>query len=161
MVTFVCDTGAKYLSKLYNEYWMRDQGYTDRAPTHDLRDLIARNYDEGAVITVSPDQPLMSAFQRMRIADVSQVPVMENGRCVGMLDESDVLLAVHGDESKFREEVRTAMTRKLETISPAESIDKLYGILDRGLVALVLDGEHFLGVITRADLLSYLRRKLQ
>ena len=161
VVTFVCDTGAKYLSKMYNEYWMRDQGYTDRPRTNDLRDLITRNYDEGAVITVSPDQPLLSAFQRMRIADISQVPVVEHGRCIGVLDESDVLLAVHGNESHFRSPVRTAMTSKLETIAPTETVDKLYDILDRGLVALVMDHDNFLGLITRADLLSYLRRQLQ
>ena len=160
VVTFVCDTGAKYLSKLYNEYWMRDQGYTDRPHTGDLRDLITRNYDEGAVITVGPDQPLLSAFQRMRIADISQVPVVEHGRCIGVLDESDVLLAVHNNESQFRQPVRSAMTSKLETIAPNESIDRLYDILNRGLVALVLEGDRFLGLITRADLLSYLRRKI-
>lgn len=160
VVTFVCDTGAKYLSKLYNEYWMRDQGYIDRPHTGDLRDLITRNYDEGAVITVGPDQPLLSAFQRMRIADISQVPVVEHGRCIGVLDESDVLLAVHNNESQFRQPVRTAMTSKLETIAPNESIDRLYDILNRGLVALVLEGDRFLGLITRADLLSYLRRKI-
>jgi len=160
VVTFVCDSGAKYLSKMYNEYWMRDQGYTERPHTGDLRDLITRNYDEGAVITVGPEQPLLSAFQRMRIADISQVPVVEHGRCIGVLDESDVLLAVHGNEARFREPVRTAMTSKLQTIAPTESIDRLYEILDRGMVALVLEGENFLGLITRADLLSYLRRKL-
>jgi len=52
------------------------------------------------------------------------------------------------------------MTSKLQTIAPTESIDRLYEILDRGMVALVLEGENFLGLITRADLLSYLRRKL-
>jgi len=109
---------------------------------------------------VGPEQPLLSAFQRMRIADISQVPVVEHGRCIGVLDESDVLLAVHGNEARFREPVRTAMTSKLQTIAPTESIDRLYEILDRGMVALVLEGENFLGLITRADLLSYLRRKL-
>lgn len=161
VVTFVCDTGAKYLSKMYNDYWMIDQGYIERPRTGDLRDLITRRYSDGAVITVGPDDPLLTAFQRMRMADVSQVPVIENGRCVGVLDESDLLLAVHGDEAVFRSPVRTAMTSRLETIAPGEGIERLYQILDRGLVALVLDQDRFLGLITRADLLNYLRRKLQ
>jgi cystathionine beta-synthase len=97
----------------------------------------------------------------MRLADISQVPVIEKGRCVGVLDESDLLLAVHTDEAHFRSPVRTAMSSRLETIASAEDIERLYRILDRGLVALVLDGDRFLGLITRADLLSYLRRKLQ
>jgi cystathionine beta-synthase len=161
VVTFVCDTGAKYLSKLYNDYWMRDQGFTDCPCTGDLEDLITRKYEEGAVITVGPEDSLLTAFQRMRMAGISQVPVMENGHCVGVLDESDLLLAVHEDQARFRAAARTAMCSRLETIAHDESIEHLYGILDRGLVALVLKGDHFLGLITRSDLLSYLRRRVQ
>jgi cystathionine beta-synthase len=161
VVTFVCDTGAKYLSKLYNDYWMQDQGFSDHLPKGDLQDLVSRKYEEGAVITVGPEDPLLTAFQRMRLADISQVPVIENGRCVGVLDESDLLVAVHEDQARFGTSVRAAMTSRLETIAHDESIERLYEILNRGLVALVLDGNHFLGLITRTDLLSYLRRRLQ
>jgi cystathionine beta-synthase len=160
VVTFVTDTGAKYLSKMYNDYWMRDQGLIERPQSGDLRDLVTRQYDEGAVITVGPEDPLLTAFQRMRMVDISQVPVMDQGKCVGVLDESDVLLAVHQDENGFRKPVSTAMTSKLESVAPGESLDRVYDILDRGLVALVMDGDRFLGLITRSDLLSYLRRKL-
>ncbi len=160
VVTFVCDTGSKYLSKMYNDYWLLDQGYLDRPASGTLRELITRRYEEGGVITVAPDDTLLTAFQRMRMADISQVPVIEQGRCVGVLDESDLLLAVHGDPARFHSPVRDAMTSRLETISPEEHIDSVYGILDRGLVALVTDGDAFIGLITRSDLLSYLRRKL-
>jgi cystathionine beta-synthase len=160
VVTFVCDTGSKYLSKMYNDYWMLDQGYLERPATGTLRELIARRYEEGAVITVTPEDTLLTAFQRMRMADVSQVPVVKQGRCVGVLDESDLLLAVHGDPDKFHSPVRDAMTSRLETISCEAGIESVYDILDRGLVALVTDGDVFLGLITRSDLLSHLRRKL-
>jgi cystathionine beta-synthase len=160
VVTFVCDTGAKYLSKMYNDYWMLDQGYIERPRAGDLRDLITRKYEEGAMITVSPDDTLLTAFQRMRLADISQVPVIGDSRCVGVLDESDLLRAVHDDEAHFRSPVRSAMCSRLETVAHDESIGRLYDILDRGLVALVLDGDRFLGLITRTDLLSYLRRRL-
>jgi cystathionine beta-synthase len=160
VVTFVCDTGSKYLSKMYNDYWMLDQGYLERPSTGTLRELIARRYEEGAVITVGPDDTLLTAFQRMRVADISQVPVVEKGRCVGVLDESDLLVAVHGDPSKFHSPVREAMTSRLETISCEAGVEAVYDILDRGLVALVTDGDIFVGLITRSDLLSHLRRKL-
>jgi cystathionine beta-synthase len=161
VVTFVCDTGAKYLSKMYNDYWMLDQGYVERPPAGNLRDLVTRKYDEGAVITVGPEDSLLTAFQRMRLADISQVPVMEDSRCIGLLDESDLLMAVHEEATRFRAPVRTAMTSRLETISPDEGVDRLYAILNRGLVALVWDAGKFLGLITRTDLLNYLRRRLQ
>jgi cystathionine beta-synthase len=161
VVTFVCDTGAKYLSKMYNDYWMLDQGYLERPATGTLRELIARRYEEGAVITVSPEDTLLTAFQRMRMADISQVPVIERQRCVGVLDESDLLLAVHGDSNRFHSAVRDAMTSRLETVPAESGIEAVYDILDRGYVALVTEGDAFLGLITRSDLLSHLRRKLQ
>ena len=86
--------------------------------------------------------------------------MLENGHCVGVLDESDLLLSMHGDAAKFRSPVRDAMTSRLETISPDSKIESVYDILDRGMVALVVDGDKFLGLVTRTDLLSYLRRKL-
>jgi cystathionine beta-synthase len=161
VVTFVCDSGNKYLSKLFNDYWMIDQGYIERPVTGTLRDLLTRRYEEGSVITVTPDDTLLTAFQRMRIADVSQVPVVEEGRAVGILDESDLLLAVHDDESHFRQPVRTAMTSRLETVPPTASLTDVQRILDHGLVALVVENDHFLGLITRSDLLSHLRRRLK
>ncbi len=161
VVTFVCDTGSKYLSKVFNDYWMLDQGYLARPRSGDLRDLITRKYEEGGVITVTPDDTLLTAFQRMRLADVSQVPVMENGVCIGLLDESDILVATHGDKNRFRSIVRGAMTSRLETVAPSAGIEELYKVLDRGLVALVMEHGRFLGLITRFDLLSYLRRQLQ
>jgi len=161
VVTLVCDSGNKYLSKLFNDYWMIDQGYLKRPATGTLRDLLTRRYEENAVITVGPDDTLLTAFQRMRIADVSQVPVVEDGRAVGILDESDVLMAVHDNESRFHEPVRTAMVSRLETIPPSASLEDVWKVLNQGLVALVVDDNHFLGLITRSDLLSHLRRRLK
>ncbi len=160
VVSLICDTGAKYLSKMYNDYWMLDQGYLERPATGTLRELIARRYEEGSVITVGPDDTLLTAFQRMRMADISQVPVMENKHCVGVLDESDLLVAVHGDSNRFRSPVRDAMTSRLETVPADSNIEAVYDILDRGYVALVTEGDTFLGLITRTDLLGHLRRKL-
>ena len=116
---------------------------------------------ENTRCTVTPDDTLLTAHQRMRMADISKVPVVEEGQCVGLLDESDLLLAIHGDAHRFRSPVREAMTSRLETVSADSRIDSVYDILDRGLVALVTEGKQFLGLITRSDLLSYLRRKLQ
>jgi cystathionine beta-synthase len=161
VVTFICDTGNKYFSKMYSDYWMIDQGYIKRPQTGDIRDLLTRRYEEGSLITVSPDDSLLAAFQRMRLADVSQVPVIEDGQCVGILDESDVLFAVQGHESRFRRPVRTAMTSRLETIPASGTLEDVVRILDRGMVALVIEDEKFLGLITRSDLLAHLRRRMK
>ncbi|HEX7886547.1 MAG TPA: pyridoxal-phosphate dependent enzyme, partial [Phenylobacterium sp.] len=75
VVTLVCDTGSRYLSKVYNDSWVAEQGLADRALHGDLRDLIART--PGDAVTVGPDDTLLTAYNRMRQTDVSQLPVID------------------------------------------------------------------------------------
>ncbi|MDQ3215190.1 MAG: pyridoxal-phosphate dependent enzyme [Pseudomonadota bacterium] len=160
VVSFVCDTGTRYLSKVYNDQWMIDQGLLKRPRLGDLRDLIARRFDEGAVVAVGPGDTLLTAFQRMRLAEVSQLPVLENTKLIGVIDESDLLLTVHDDAARFHLPVSEAMTKKLDTVRPDASLETLQAILDRGLVAIIADEQHFYGLVTRFDLLNHLRKKL-
>jgi cystathionine beta-synthase len=159
-VTFACDSGNKYLSKMYNDVWMAEQGFIARRTYGDLRDLVSRRYQDGSVVTVGPTDTLLTAYNRMRIADVSQVPVLDQGRLVGLLDESDLLVRVQDGVGSFREPVRTAMTDRLETLQPSASLDAVRKILDSGKVTIVMDEAELIGLITRVDLLNYLRRKV-
>jgi len=161
VLVFVCDTGNKYLSKMYNDYWMLDNGFIDRPQYGDLRDLILRPYSQRDTVVVSPTDLLTTAYQRMKLYDVSQLPVMEGDRLVGIVDESDVLLHVYGDETRFRDPVATAMVSKLDRLDVRSPIEALLPVFDRGQVAIITDGDAFLGLITRIDLLNYLRRRAQ
>jgi len=161
VLLFVCDTGNKYLSKLYNDYWMLDNGFLEREQHGDLRDLILRPYSRRDTVVVGPNDLLVTAYQRMKLYEISQLPVMDGDRIVGILDESDALLHVYGDEARFRDPVSTAMVSKLELLDVKSPIEALLPVFDRGQVAIVMDGDHFLGLITRIDLLNYLRRRVQ
>lgn len=160
VLVFVCDTGNKYLSKMYNDYWMLDNGFLEREPTGDLRDLILRPYSRRDTVVVGPNDLLVTAYQRMKLYDVSQLPVMDGDALVGILDESDVLLHVYGDEARFRDPVSTAMVSRLNKLDVKSPIESLLPIFDAGQVAIVTDGGAFLGLITRIDLLNYLRRRV-
>jgi len=159
VVTLVCDTGNKYLSKMYNDYWMLDNGFIERPLHGDLRDLILRPYAQRDTVVVAPSDLLIVAYNRMKLYDVSQLPVMDGDRIVGILDESDVLMHVLEDEGRFRDAVSTAMVSKLQMLDVRESIQSLVPVFDAGHVAIVVDGERFLGLITRIDLLNFLRRR--
>src|SRR5204863_3708237 len=126
----------------------------------DLRDLVSRRYEAGAVVSVGAEDTLLTAFQRMRVTDVSQVPVLAGDEVVGILDESDVLLHVYKQPDRFRDKVATAMTQRLETLNPKASFNDLLTVLNHDHVAIILDGERFFGLITRYDLLTFLRRSL-
>lgn len=160
MVTFVCDTGAKYLSKVYNDAWLADQGLGERELHGDLSDLITRKYAKGDVVVAGPEDTLDTAFKRMKGADVSQLPIIQDGRLVGILDESDLVHVMNTDEitrkERFAKPVQSAMTRDLDTVQVGEPLDALIPLFDRDRVAIVLDGETFVGLITRTDLINHL-----
>ena len=161
VLVLVCDTGNKYLSKMYNDYWMLDNGFLERPQHGDLRDLILRPYGQRDTVVIGPNDLLTTAYQRMKLYDVSQLPVMDGEELVGIVDESDVLLHVYGDEARFRDPVATAMVSKLDRLDVKSPIEALLPVFDRGQVAIVMDGNVFLGLITRIDLLNYLRRRVQ
>ncbi len=160
VATFVCDTGTRYLTKVYSDGWMVDQGLLTRPRKDDLRDLIGRRFDDGDVVTVAPSDTLLTAFNRMRSADLAQLPVIDNGRLAGIIDESDLLLQVTSSPDKFASLVSSTMTAQLQTLAPSASMEQLRDILDRGLTAVISDKERFYGLITRFDLLNHLRRTL-
>jgi cystathionine beta-synthase len=160
VVSFVCDTGTRYLSKVFNDQWLLDQGLINRPRTGDLRDLISRRFDEGTVVSVGPQDTLATAFQRMRGAEVSQLPVLQDGRLLGIIDESDLLMRVHDGARDFNASVSEAMTTQVETVTPDAGLQAVQSILERGLVVLVAEGDQFYGMITRFDLLNHLRRSL-
>jgi cystathionine beta-synthase len=144
---------------MFNDFWMRDQGFIEVDSHGDLRDLIARPYESDDTVTVGSDEPLANAYKRMKLYDISQLPVITDGKLVGILDESDLLLAVAGAPERFDDAVSDAMATDLTEIDVGAPIEDLLPIFDRNFVAIVKDGELFLGLITRVDLLNYLRRK--
>ncbi len=161
VVTFVCDSGSKYLDKMFNDFWMIDQGFLERDAFGDLRDLIARRHQSGDDFVLDPETPVIQAVRQMQLYDVSQMVVVdETDRVVGIIDESDVLLGVVHDHSNFQRPVSDFMTRRIETIRPTASINDLVPIFRADRVAVVADEERYYGLITRIDLLNYLRNQL-
>jgi cystathionine beta-synthase len=160
VVTFVCDSGNKYLSKVYNDYWMLDQGFIERERFGDLRDLIARRHWEHAAVTVNSTEPVLAALRRMKLYDVSQIPVLKDGKIVGIVDEEDILLEVFENPQHFNEPVTQAMASGLVTVAVDAPVAQLMDIFKHGMVAIVVKDNEFMGLVTRIDLLNWLRRRV-
>ncbi|MDI9411376.1 MAG: pyridoxal-phosphate dependent enzyme [Bacteroidia bacterium] len=160
VVTLICDSGAKYLSKMYNDFWMVDQGMLQRERTGDLRDLIARRHERKEDFTLAPGLPLAQAVKRMRMYSVSQMAVLdERDRVLGIIDESDVLLALYRDRGALQRPVSEFMTSNLETVPPTARPEDLIPIFRADRVAIVVDGDRYCGLITRIDLINWLRQQ--
>ena len=160
VVTFACDTGNKYLSKLYNDFWMEDQGFIRRTEHGDLRDLIGRPHGEHATITVGPRDVLTTAHNRLRNAGFSQLPVMDDGRIVGVITEDTILQFVFGRPELMTATVEEAMESAFIQLDKSVTLNNLVAMLRVQPYAAIMDGEEFLGLITRSDVLNYLRRQI-
>ena len=154
VVTFVCDTGNKYLSKAFSKSWLKDNELTEEEEQGNLADLIRKRADKGEMISVKPQDTLMTAYNRMRASDVSQLPVLEEEKLVGIVDEEDLLLNVYKDETLFSKSIDSIMVRDLETLDVNSDEKELYKILSQGKIAILFDANIFLGFITKVDLIN-------
>jgi cystathionine beta-synthase len=162
VVTLVCDSGAKYLSKVFNPAFLAQEGWTHPDRHGTVRDVVVGRVSEGTAIVVRPQDNLRAVFSRMRTSGVSQLPVIdESGRVVGLVDESDVLAALITDKGgankAFERPVKDVMVTRLETISADAPIAELVPLFRKDYTAIVMDGGQFLGVATRLDLINYFR----
>ncbi len=155
----VCDTGNKYLNKMFSDSWMIENGFIKRPEFGDLRDLIPRRHLDQEDFTISPTDTLAVAHGRMKLYGISQVPVIRDKRIVGIIDESDLLLAVNTDPANFKKSVKDFMVTRLETLPPNADVRALVPIFRASKVALIADDDNYYGLITQIDLLNYLRRQ--
>ena len=160
VVTFACDTGNKYLSKLFNDFWMEDQGFIEREQHGDLRDLIGRPHGERATITVGPADVVTTAHNRLRNAGFSQLPVMDEGKLVGVITEDAIIQHVFGKPELMNAPVAEAMESAFIKLDRTTSVNNLVAMLHVQPYAAIMDGDEFLGLITRSDVLNYLRRQI-
>lgn len=160
VVTFVPDSGNKYLSKMFNDYWMEDQGFMRRKIFGDLRDLVARPYSKGSVTSLGPQDTLMTAFHRMRLYDYSQLPVLADDQVIGIIDEYDLLVALENDASHFRQPVQGYMTHDLKVIQANAQRSEVIDALREGKVGVLYSDGQFYGLITKTDFLNDMRRSL-
>ncbi|MCZ6796647.1 MAG: pyridoxal-phosphate dependent enzyme [Gammaproteobacteria bacterium] len=158
VVTLAADTGNKYLSKSFNDSWLADQGLLGRESVGDLRDIIARPADTGDIVTVTSEDNLITTYKRMRMFDVSQVPVMDHGKVVGLIDESDILLGIYNNEKSFDQQVSSIMVTDLKIVPPSATIDSILHLFKEDKIAIVADNDTFYGLITRIDLINHLRK---
>jgi cystathionine beta-synthase len=157
IVSFVCDSGNKYLSKMFNDFWMIDNGLMETPHAGDLRDLVARKHAERQAVTIRPNTSLEQAYKQMKLYDISQLPVVEDDRIVGILDEEDLLMQVFDHNGEFKGSITDVMTTDLRTVEATESLERVLLILSRGMVVPVLHQGRFQGLITKIDVLNHMR----
>lgn len=161
ILVMVCDSAAKYLSKIFNDDWMRENGFlAEEAGLGTVTDLIAgRSSDQ--VVAASPKDKVRDVIGRMKTHGISQLPVVEAGRLVGAVAEVDLLRFLVSGESSLDGAVGPLVSSDYATVSPATKIELLQGLLSDARMAIVVDAGNVVGVVTKIDLIEFLARRAQ
>ncbi len=166
VVVILADTGRNYLSKIYSEEWMRQNGYLARFPEQRVSDVIAaRQRDLPRLITISTREKVGRAIDMMQEFGISQMPVTEDGtgvgqKLVGSIHERSLLDRVYRDPGLIETSVGAAMESPFPTIDGAAHIDQAFEAILGGASALVvMEAGRPATIITRLDLLEFVAHR--
>lgn len=156
VVVILCDNGDRYIGKLYNDEWMKDNGFIsgdDRLGF--IRDVI--QFKGNAVEFASADETIASVAHRMNTLGISQMPVRNGAdRVARMVHESDLLQSLLEGNSKPQDPVSSVAADLHGIVAASDSVAKLEGIFEENNVAVVFDGNNVSGIISKIDLVRYL-----
>jgi cystathionine beta-synthase len=157
VVTFLCDTGERYLSKLYSDEWMRENQMLE-AEHVTLGDMLGRkDASAPALVSVAPSAGVRQALNLMALHDVSQLPVMDGEECVGSVVEATLSQRGLETPALLDATVREVMDAPFSSLAVDEPIELAIKLLSKSTPAvLVLDHRHIEGIVTRSDMLRFM-----
>jgi cystathionine beta-synthase len=162
VVVVLPDSGARYLSKLFNDDWMREAGFLGgRVPLGSVKDVLVRRHDRGEVVTCGQFDTVRDVTTKMKAHGISQLPVMAGDKLLGLIEESDLVVPLMQGRVKAGDTIERLVVTKLHTVDPDAPADALVPLFDRGEVAIVVRDDQFFGLITKIDFITYLGERLR
>jgi cystathionine beta-synthase len=153
------DGAVGYLSKIFNDEWMREHGFFDsEGGLGTVRELLQQKGGEG-VITAKAIDRVRDVVSRMKAHGISQLPVMRGDELLGAVAEVDLLRYLVSGESSLDGAVEPLVESDYATVSPQTRIETLQGLLNEAKMAVVLEGGRIAGIVTKIDLIDYLARR--
>jgi cystathionine beta-synthase len=159
VVVILPDSGSRYLSKVFDDDWMRENGFLESAWTGATAADVLATKKLRDVVTALPSETINSVVEKMKQHDISQVPVVSaEGRLLGIATEVDILnhLVLADHRHTPDEPIADLMQREVATIAPGAPLESLMSIFVTGQVAVMLDDERVVGILTKIDILDYL-----
>ncbi len=157
VVAVLCDWGEHYLSKAFDDEWMRENGFLARPARRSAGDMLAgKPGDAPALLSAAPTTPVQMALSTMTTHGVSQLPVMAEGACVGAVREAELMAAVLADPGVLDRPVEGVMEPPLPTVEGATDSEEVTRLLRRNPAVLVARGGRAEGIVTRFDVVQAL-----
>lgn len=158
IVVLLPDSGNRYLTKLFNDTWMSEQGMWDNplAPYGTVEEVITHRFDRGECITLDLKGTVQKAITLLSKNGISQLPIMDKDRIIGLVTEGDILAPLSKEEIEPSDSITIVMKTELNTLPFDAPLDQLMPIFDAGEVAIIKQQEKFLGLITKIDFIKRL-----
>lgn len=157
IVALLPDWGEHYLTKGYDDEWMRENGFLERARRSSVVEMVAAKDGEGGVITVEPSTSVRTALSTITAHDIGQLPVVEDGECVGALGESELMAKVIEDPEVLDRTVESVMGGPYPVLDGHLDAEEVTRLLQRGNAAcLVRESGRITGIVTRYDVVRAL-----
>jgi cystathionine beta-synthase len=154
IVVILPDSGSRYLSKVYDDGWLRQNDFLEEALEGTVSDLLDKRRQK--LVTARAGDAVRDVIGSMKKHGISQVPVLEGDELAGMISETGLLGALLADPAAAHRPVGSLAEPNYELTEPSAPISRLSDIVSRGKVALVMEGGRLRGVITKFDLIEYL-----
>jgi cystathionine beta-synthase len=160
VVVLLPDTGERYLSKVHNDAWMRDNHLLDPTATR-AGDLVGnKRRAVPGLLAVEVGEPLRRALALIEQYDVTQIPVFRGDEPVGTLFDNDILKTALADPGAVERPVEEWMAEPLPVVASDEPIDRVTKLLaSRNPAVLVRQNGHVVGILTRFDMLQFIAGK--
>ena len=160
-VVILPDSVRNYMTKFMDDAWMKQHGFTEPSWEEDSCGSLIGRLPAREVITASGDQTLAEAIECMKEAGISQLPVVEGGRLVGIVTESDLLRRIVDGRAQLTAKVAEMMFRNVETVHENEPARSLLEMFSRETVGVVVNDDHHpVGILTKMDLVDHLTSAL-
>ena len=160
IVVILPDSGSRYLSKVYDDDWLRENSFLDEEDTYGrLRDLV--EHQEQTLITAHPEDGVKEIIQLMKKHAISQLPVLEGERLVGIISESDLVQALLSDPDNIARPISGLVDQNYVVVPPETPVARLAAIFGEGKVALVQEGSRICGLVTKIDLIDHISARMR
>lgn len=152
------DSAQKYLSKIFNDDWMRENGFLDEEPSlGTVRDLLARK--PASVVSAKPSDKVRDVVSSLKSHGISQLPVIDNGKLRGVVAEVDLLRHLVSGEGTLESPIESLIEGDYATVTPDTKIELVQGLLNDAKVALVTEKDQVVGIVTKIDLIDFLAER--
>ena len=154
ILTILPDGSSKYMGKIFDDSWMRENGYLQPELEARISDILSKKTQD--LVTAAPNETVRTIIGRMKEFGISQIPVLEDHKLIGLITEGELLQNMMDAQITPDTEIESLINMNFAIVEPTNSISLLSQVFNQAKIAVVVDGSHTVGVVTKIDLIDYI-----